>query len=235
MLYINRLRKRKMKRYLLLLLLPLVMMASCIDLGDDTQYYMSYGILFSNEEDGAYVVSDEGYRLNIVESYDGFEPQNDVRVVITYTRKDNPSENVYDVKLIDIDDIAIQLPLKPSELTEGRRDSIGTDPINISRAWFSAHKYLNLEFEIYYCQVDKIHILDLVVDEDNSTEDNIILLIRHNSTGDTPQYSYVGLVSYDISGLFPANRDEVDITLKWTNYNSEAKEETATFSIVDDK
>lgn len=93
-----------------------------------------------------------------------------------------------------------KMPVYLSELTPDEIDSLGTDPIDIENAWFGAGEYLNIEFIIFVNDPQKAHFLNLVVDEEKSTPEEVFVTLRHNAFKDETRQKGWGRVSFDIAG-----------------------------------
>ena len=124
-----------------------------------------------------------------------------------------------------------------------RQDSIGNDPVAVSKAWFGG-KYLNLEFNIPVQPASSTsHMLNLVQDDVTAHGDTVCLTFRHNAFGDKPSdnerkgngklYWSWGNVSFDLSTIVPAGETSVPVKLIWEGYtDGGAKTETMTLEGV---
>jgi hypothetical protein len=185
---------------------------------EQDERYVSYGNL-KFDSPTWYIYSDKGNRLNIVASeVTGFEFIEDLRVVANYSIVDDPIDTVYNIRIYEIDEVLCKDPLTPSLLTQTKIDSLGTDPVNVIEAWFGGGIYLNITFELLCYDANIAHYINLVLDEEETTEDKLVFEFRHNAFDDLTYYNAYGRVSYDISSYIPENLTEIDVTLKWTDY-----------------
>ncbi|MFQ8806879.1 MAG: hypothetical protein ACLR8Y_19705 [Alistipes indistinctus] len=106
--------------------------------------------------------------------------------------------------------------------------ALGNDPIDVEDAWFGGN-YLNVNFFVFRFDPSLAHFINLLVDEQNSTADNVVVILKHNAYGDPATSLAFGRVSFDISGLVPAGQKSVKITLKWTNYNNVERSDSGIF------
>lgn len=202
-----------------------LMSTSCNDKNDSFKYWVSYGEVQIGE-DYYRIILDNGKILYVTETaVPPYSVQDGQRVVANYTILETMSDG-YNVRLNAISEIRTKDVLYKSQLSEEQLAELGDDPVNIvGSAWFSAGKYLNVDFEVLYSSNDITHILNLVVDDENSTPDEKIVEFRHNALGDIPFHSGRGCVSFRVEDLIPEGKDEVNVVLKWRNYRGEERSE----------
>lgn len=92
---------------------------------------------------------------------------------------------------------------------------------------------MNVNFFVFRFDPSLAHFINLLVDEQNSTADNVVVILKHNAYGDPATSLALGRVSFDISGLVPAGQKSVKITLKWTNYNNVERSDSGIFTLDD--
>ena len=61
-------------------------------------------------------------------------------------------------------------------------------------------------------------MLNLVVDEERSTDERVYVTLTHNAFGDARMYRGYGRVSFDIADLLPEGKDQIVVVLGWTDY-----------------
>ncbi len=217
-------------RKIIFLLSLVAITTSCMDkFKEQNDRYVSYGNLKSGSPDW-YIFSDKGNRLNIVANeVAGFELKEDLRVVAKYSIVGDPVDTVYNIHIYEIEKVLCKDPLTPSLLSQTKIDSLGRDPVNIIEAWFGGKKYLNITFELLRHDANKAHHVNLVLDEEETTENKLVFEFRHNAFNDLTYYNAYGRVSYDISSYIPANLTKIDVTLKWTDYYMIDRSMTGTF------
>jgi hypothetical protein len=217
-------------RKIIFLLSIVAITTSCMDqFKKQDERHVSYGNLKFDSPDW-YIYSDKGNRLNIVVSeVTGFEFSENLRVVAKYSIVGDPIDTVYNIHIYEIEEVLCKDPLTPSLLTQTKIDSLGRDPVNIIEAWFGGDKYLNITFELLRYDANKVHHVNLVLDEEETTENNLVFEFRHNAFKDPTYYNAYGRISYDISSYIPANLTEIVVTLKWTDYYMIDRSMTGTF------
>lgn len=196
-------------------------------------YYTSYGEIFGSSEQ-RYIVTDKGNNLNIVENMvPGFPVNDGRRIIANYSILDETASG-YNIRLNAMDSVLTKLPVYPSTLTAEEQERLGNDPVYILDASFGGDKYLNLKFEVLRNSLTAAHLINLVVDEENSNGQQVVLTFRHNAFGDPAVFSAFGRASFDVSGLVPQGKDEINIVLKWRNYMGEERSASAVFRLGTD-
>jgi hypothetical protein len=111
-----------------------------------------------------------------------------------------------------------QLLFKPVvKLTSTNSDSLGKDPINISKVWI-AHNYLNVSFSFY--AYNNTHTFDLARVMSDTRTDTITLEIRHNADKDDLSNLYNGVMTFDLSSLKSTAADSVVLDIRAKQYES---------------
>ena len=203
------------------MLLSVVGLTSCLD--DDKHEWLhmkeSWGTVIGTQEEFK-IVTDLGNTLLVVENNDpSFQIEDSMRVVVTFTELEQRGENVFDIRINAIRELLTKDPLYSSQLNEQQVDSVGNDPIEALYAWFGNGQYLNIEFGIYFSDLQKSHMLNLVVDEEHSTDEQVYVQLKHNAfDDDVRKYEGYGRVSFDIADLIPEGKDQIIVVLEWKDY-----------------
>ncbi len=202
-------------------LLSVVGLTSCLD--DDKHEWLHmkecWGTVIGTQDEFK-IVTDLGNTLLVVENDNpSFQVKDSMRVVATFTELGQKDENVYDIRINAIRELLTKDPLYASQLDEQQVDSVGRDPIEALYAWFGNGQYLNIEFGIYFSDLQKAHMLNLVVDDERSTDERVYVKLTHNAFGDNERmYEGYGRVSFDIADLIPEGKDQIVVVMEWTNY-----------------
>ena len=208
----------------------LLTLGSCLK-NDDETYAMQecYGIV---DEVGPapVVVTDEGDTLYVRENRDPrFVLEDGLRVRMNFTVTSPVRPHVYDVVAHAFGLLLTKDAVRLSELGVAWRDSIGNDPIGVRAAWFGGGRFLNIVFGIRFANPDSKHFINLVVDEENSTQQQVIVTLRHNAFGDGILQEGYGRASFDISGLVPEGQNGMTVVLKWTDYDGIVRSDSGVF------
>lgn len=232
---------------------------------DDDYYYvggndswLTYGNLEAIDNGGYSnfaIRDDDGDRLIIADgvSVKGDGTKEGTRVYAHYAYLNSEYENDrldgnmdYYIRLYGLEEVLTKAPILQSFVDADeahRQDSIGNDPVAVSKAWFGG-KYLNLEFNIPVQPASSTsHMLNLVQDDVTAHGDTVCLTFRHNAFGDKPSdnerkgngklYWSWGNVSFDLSTIVPAGETSVPVKLIWEGYtDGGAKTETMTLEGV---
>lgn len=178
------------------------------------------------------IATDNGNTLNVVENLDpSFEVKDGARVVALLTSISKTGENSYDVRINAMKKLLTKDPVYFSELTPEEIENIGKDPIEVATAWFGAGRYLDIEFIIKGEDALAPHFINLVVDEERSTEEEVFVTLHHNSFGDFPVLRSWGRVSFDIAGLVPADKEKIKVTLLWKEYSGFQNSSSGIFTL----
>lgn len=214
--------------------LPLLWSACSKNLLDDNgseRWRVSFGVVKGTQVDYD-IKLDDGKLLevesNVVPAYPVYNGQ---RVVANYTITENTEEG-YKVRLNTLDSITTKRPIFKSAYTEEQlRADIGTDPVYLDGAWFSHDKFLTMNVDVKRADPEKIHLINLLVDDANSSESTVVAELRHNAYGDAPQEWATGTVAFNIRELVPAGKDEITVELKWTDYDGTSRSVTKLFKL----
>lgn len=199
------------------------------------KYYISYGQVVKDGTDYN-VLLDEGVILEIVENNSpSFTFSSGARVVVNYSviesSKNDDDVTVYQARVNAISGILCKRTIDIADLdTQEKLDEVGEDPIEVRDVWFSANKYMNIEFIIKID--DEEHLLNAVVTETEGQDMTIEL--RHNANDDDEKVQAKGVVSFMIDDLVEEMSGKVNITLEWTDYFGNQNEKLCVFEIKDD-
>lgn len=188
----------------------------------------------SGEEADYYLRQDDGATL-FVKDFWGNElfTTDGQRVKFNYEIMDDAegtraqvSGEIYDIRLyyiskvLELDTVALSFIMEDEE---HRRDSIGTDPLGqITRMFFSGN-YVNVQYT-YWKKKNTSHEINLVVDDMNTTEDEVTVYICYNANGDAPESSESGFsreeseVSFNIGSLIPVGKNSIRIRFEWKEF-----------------
>lgn len=203
------------------MVLSVIGLTSCLD--DDKHEWLhmkeSWGTVIGTQEEFK-IVTDLGNTLLVVENNNpSFQIEDSMRVVVTFTELEQRGENVFDIRINALRELLTKDPLYSSQLNEQQVDSVGNDPIEALYAWFGNGQYLNIEFGIYFSDLQKAHMLNLVVDEERSTDERVYVQLKHNAfDDDVRMYEGYGRVSFDIADLIPEGKDQIIVVMEWTDY-----------------
>ncbi len=135
----------------------------------------------------------------------------------------NDSTSKYPIVLNDLYSVLSKPALFSEDVnTPSLQDSIGNDRSEVVDAWISS-KYFNINFNIFRNNPNIIHMVNLVIDTQNSTSDKIYLKFRHNAKGDAQIFRTFGRVSFDISPILSTleKGKQVKFILSWDGlYNN---------------
>ena len=223
--------KRVSKLFALLIAALSVALVSCNKDGSSDNFYVSYGVIVGTQD--AYTIkTDGGNTLTVIENLvPSFPVVDGMRVRVNYTIE-KQTANGFEVRLNAIEKILSKDPVYSTKLTPEELTALGNDPIDVEDAWFGGN-YLNVNFFVFRFDPSLAHFINLLVDEQNSTADNVVVILKHNAYGDPATSLAFGRVSFDISGLVPAGQKSVKITLKWTNYNNVERSDSGIFTLDD--
>lgn len=174
------------------------MFTSCDD-DDDFSYYTDMATVA--EEDGQWVLnSDNGGKLipedaSLIKANQA--EKDGQRVIAAFNFTDDRNGNR--VKLYDVYRV---LTKDAFQMTEADEDSIGNDPIAITRIFASAD-HINIRF-IYEGNVSGIkHFINLVTTEQSTIDSKGLLYmeLRHNNEGDHPRFTQAGWVAFPLKSI----------------------------------
>ena len=103
---------------------------------------------------------------------------------------------------------------------------VGAEPMNVAEAVVTSGKYLNVNYQVKYLNPKAEHRISLLVDEEASDENTVVLWLKHNALEDIPileTFKY-GRVSFKVEDLIPEGKDEINVKLSWKTYVQGTKE-----------
>lgn len=188
---------------------------------DDTLMYNN--ITMGNMTNGTFI-SDQGNIFNVVEKncYGNLEEMNRAIVLCDVLNKVEGTENQYDIRLNDVASVLTKAPINRKD-ADSNDETLVQDPISIENMWISGG-YINmyLVFEVKSLANTKKHLVNLVLDEKESSEGKYVFVLRHNSYGESLKYDATNLRLGDSYVSFPITdiikEDSADITIKWEWY-----------------
>lgn len=204
-----------------------LVITSCKKEGSSEGYVVTYSEVLG-EQNAYNLRTDEGRMLYVVENrMPSFAVTNGQRVVANVTLL-SPKDKGYEVRVNALSQLLTKKPVFPSLMTPEEVTALGTDPIAIESSWFSG-KYLNINFNVYRQDVTVPHFINLVVDEQASTEERVVVRLTHNAEGDPQVYPSSSRVSFEITDLIPSGKKEITVQLKWKTYSGTEQSTTALY------
>ncbi len=207
----------KILKMMTLLILFIVLFLSCRDDGYSFDYYCIDIATVENpsQRSSFYFRSDDNKLMFTAASnmLDFYRPNDGQRIIANYTLlNDKSAKSAYqhDVKLNNVYNV---LTKDIYYITAGTQDSIGDDPVTISDMWIGGD-FLNVQFRYY--GLNKIHFINLVLDESKTyNEEKIHLEFRHNAHDDEQSYQKRGIVSFNLQPLKEnlINKDELILVI----------------------
>jgi len=174
-----------------------------------------------------YLITDNALRL--LTTTEKFIPAHRVRLFARFAideKMPEGSEYDYKVELISCQGVMTK---NIFNITPETQDSIGNDPIEIRDLWI-ASDYLNVEFVIYYYNINK-HYFNLVTDTSRHYNDDALHFeLRHNANNDYPYEPARGYASFDILPLrVVADSDSLNLVIHSKEYGSGEKTRTIVY------
>lgn len=185
---------------------------SCDD--DSEPLYEAYGLISKTEGEQMKIFLDDGTELQARESYVNLKNLSDSTRLYLHFNLLEEKENCDYVRITYADTLLTKsiLPYDESIL-----DSIGNDPIKITKAWF-AHDFLNFEFIYagrYNITRQYAHMVNLL---QCSTEDGTLAFeFRHNDFDDYRDRIYMGVVSFPIKDIVADLERPVKMNVKFND------------------
>lgn len=177
-------------------------------------------------EDDIIVYGDDNTVYTVEENDVKWFPfQEEQRVIIGfYVEEEQVIRSAMNIHLLAIDSIRKKDALLSSELTQEEITGLGDDPMYIYSAWLGGYNspsskelFLNMECGVNYPRC----VLNAVLDEANSTNENKIINIYHKALGPGIVYS-TGKISFSLADILgPSYDTPTTITIKWHNYDNE--------------
>lgn len=224
---------RLIRKSIICIFAAAAVLTSCKE--DNTLQYNNFTM--GNVVDGTFT-SDQGNIFNVVENNSNGDLSSMKRAIVLcdVLNKVEGSENEYDVRLNGLASVLDKAPITKIE-AEADEEKTVEDPVSIQNYWI-AGGYINMYivFEVKSGSTQK-HQINLVLDEEASTEGKYIFTLRHNSYGESLVYNANGIVygggyvSFPISKLITEDSAEISISHKWyksvgMGWSSETQEYT---------
>lgn len=188
---------------------------------DDTLLYSTYSI--GNVVNGVFT-SDEGVTFNVAEQVcEGrLDTMKRAFIVCDVLEKTKGQNDAYNIRLRELHSVLTKDVLNSDEIDDA---VIGDSAIRLSNGWVSKG-YFNVYFHFtYFAESRTKHFINLVVDKEKSTSDNIVLQLRHNGYGETLDKASdsdlnrvkvgSGYASFKIEDIIPEGKDQVSTTINW--------------------
>ncbi|GHV01215.1 hypothetical protein FACS1894159_08650 [Bacteroidia bacterium] len=215
----------------------LSMVACNDDRGYSTgNYTIAWGTVDTGNGDASVVIRrDNGALLHVVNSRvpaDAYHAGQ--RVIVNYTILGSvggaPAH--YNVSINDLYQVLTKEPLLRSFIDQDqtvREDSIGNDPIGVTRAWFG-DRFLNLRFDAKFGYRSQPHLLTLVQDDVLVPDDTIRLYLHHNACDDQGNTLRSGYVSFEVASLLPAGQTSAPVKLFWDGLDGTTHSDRGVFT-----
>ncbi|MCQ2146914.1 MAG: hypothetical protein MJZ16_05290 [Bacteroidales bacterium] len=188
---------------------------------DETLIYSAFSI--GNFTSGVFT-SDEGQTYNIVEqTCEGrLDTMKRAFIVCDILERVNGQKDAFNIRLKEIHSVLSKDVLKSDEIDE---ESVGSSPINLASGWVSKG-YFNIIFNFtYFAESLTKHFINLVIDKEKSTDENVVLQLRHNGYDETLDKASdndlakvrvgTGYASFRIDDLIPEGKDKISTTVNW--------------------
>lgn len=175
------------------------MLTACDD-DDDFSYYTDMATVA--DEDGQWILqSDNGGKLipedaSLIKAHNAEKDGQRIIAAFNFTDERNGSNRI---KLYDVYRVLTKNVYK---LTEAKEDSIGNDPIAITKL-FKSQDHLNIRF-VYEGNASGIaHFINLVTTDQSTIDDKGLLYmeLRHNNEGDHPRFRQAGWAAFPLKSI----------------------------------
>lgn len=211
---------KRIGRSIICIIAAVAALASCKK--DDTLQYNN--LTMGNVVNGTFT-SDQGNIFTVVEKNCAGNLENMKRAIVLcdVLKKVEGTQNEYEVRLNGLGSVLTKDPVAKKTADNDVEMSI-EDPVNIYDLWISGG-YINMyiQFEVLP-NSDKKHLINLVIDEEASTDGKYVFTLRHNSFGESITHDEQDItlggsyVSFPISELI--KEESAEITMNWLWYKS---------------
>ena len=213
-----------MKRLLQLAVLALTVIASAISCNKDTT--LIYNDATMGDIMNGTFISDQGIIYNIVESTQKFRLDTMTRafLICDVLSANESGPDSYNVRLKEVYPVVVK-PVKFSSFIEDD-DALGNDPIKLYDGWISGG-YMNFQV-VYTGKKDSKtrHLVNMVLDQEKSTDTSLELNLRHNGYGEIMDASnansgniviFTEYYSFPLAGVNPnpEKKAEFNINFPW--------------------
>lgn len=182
---------------------------------DSEPLYEGYGIVLNKQDASSYtILLDDGNLLYPRESYVNPDKLRDsMRLYLCFSVL-KEMDSSYDVRITFADSI---LTKNIIAYDESILDSIGNDPVKITKSWF-AHGFLNFEFMFAgRINMDSHHSPMVNLLQCPSEDNTLKFEFRHNDFGDCRDKVYVGVVSFPIRKVTDQLEKPVKMEIKFSD------------------
>ena len=188
-------------------LFTLLAIHSCLDDDDWANSFedtlLGMGTVQTLDEGDYYFLLDEGSKLYPSDRSEvrNYEAKDGQRAFVYFDElpEELPGYE-YNAKVRFIQDI---LTKDIYRMSPDKADSIGDDRIDVDNVWLTKD-HVNIVYKFYHSNdVDKKHMLNLVIDEGQDAPDDgyLHLSFRHNAYNDTPLRGGSGIVSFKLDNV----------------------------------
>ena len=172
-----------------------------------------------------YIVNfDNGSRIILYGNMFDVEKLVDGRVIISYiSRNNDPSLpiNPNNITIIGMKKLETKLPYLMSAIKDTELFlELGDNDIEITDAWISLDRYVNIKYDYLYSNKDIKHKINIVIDNEKSTNGRLHLILKHSVNGDKELYVGKSIIAFDFKDYI--NEDIKEISIEY--YNKEVKE-----------
>lgn len=207
---------------------------SCLD--DEEDYSLNNqlgGFGMVRGEEGSFVIvldDDENGKNEVLQpvawsSYPdwGDDFENGSRIWVNFSILDEVlnEDNTVDHYLVKVNGFTNILLKGILSLNAENEDSIGNDAIDVQSYWMSDSL---LNFKLRYWGYDKVHYLNLVLNEAETHNENepVKLELRHNANSDNESFPYSAFVSFSLNQLRVAGKDSISIEITSADYEGKS-------------
>lgn len=206
-------KKTKLLLMGLICFLSLPAFVACDDDDDYISYLIDMGTV-TQDGDVWYIDGDQAGRMlpdntALLKANGALNQDQRVIAYFNFTGSDARSQgyepiNLYDVYRVLTKDVYL-MPVEGGNYTpeeiEAKQDSIGHDPIGLSKGFIS-EKHINLYFTMYGSNSGISHFINLVAAEDAVPENGVLTVeLRHNNEGDREAFRQWGWVAFPLNSI----------------------------------
>lgn len=190
----------------------LFLFTSCDE--DSEPLYEAYGLISKTEGDQFRILLDDGTELQARESYVNLKALHDSTRLYLHFNLLEETEKAEYVRITYADTLLTKSVLPYDETI---LDSIGDDPVKITKAWF-AHDFINFEFIYagrYNITREYAHMVNLL--QCPTEEGTLTFEFRHNDFEDYRDRIYMGVVSFPIKNIVHGLEKPVKMKVKFND------------------
>lgn len=194
-------------------LVPLFLWTACDD--DHETLYEAYGLICKTNSGPDRILLDDGTRLQVRESAVNLKVLDDSTRIYLHFSIWRETDTCDEVRVTYCDPILTKSVLPYDESVS---DSLGHDPVKITKAWF-AHGFLNFEFVYagrYHIGREHAHMVNLLQCQ---PEDGVLAFeFRHNDFGDNRDRIYMGVVSFPMKEVVSGLAKPVKMKVRFNDF-----------------